>query len=127
MAGEDGTGLKGPEWTERGGARHHRAAGERMAGDGNRGLDPPSDLQAADSPPVRSVALKRVLLTPEEMAALLQGLSQRESDLGAAPEPAPEPTGPPGVRVRGRRRPGAGFRKISQWFAAFTALRWPQL
>jgi hypothetical protein len=70
--------------------------------------------------------VNRINLTPQEVAALLQGLSQGEPDFNAEPEPAPEAPGPPAGLGYWERRCGQGFRKISHWWAAITELQWPQ-
>jgi hypothetical protein len=70
--------------------------------------------------------VNRISLTSQEVAALLQGLSQGETDFSAEPEPAPEvPWRPAGLGLW-ERRCGQGFQKISHWWAAITELQWPQ-
>jgi hypothetical protein len=73
----------------------------------------------------RRRALNRVDLTPQEVAALLQGLSQAEADGRAQPGvPASRsPAGPGRRESRYRLR----LRRISHWWAAVTELHWPQL
>jgi hypothetical protein len=81
----------------------------------------------------RGKAVNRINLTSQEVAALLRGLSQGETDLGAEAEPeVPRPpaalaglAGPAGPGLR-ERRAGQGLRKISHWWAAITELQWPQ-
>jgi hypothetical protein len=72
--------------------------------------------------------LNRVNLTPQEVAALLQGLSRGEADLGAEPEAAPalEAPRPPGNLGPWDRRCGQDFPKISHWWVAVTKLPWTQ-
>jgi hypothetical protein len=68
----------------------------------------------------------RVELTPQEVAALLQGLSQAAWDCRSEPAiPAASPA-PAGASHGGRRR-RRGWQKISHWWAAATELQWPQL
>jgi hypothetical protein len=74
--------------------------------------------------------VKRINLTSQEVAALLQGLRQDETDLGAEAEPEVHlpPAGlaapvSPGLH---ENRRGQGLRKISYWWTALTELQWPQ-
>jgi hypothetical protein len=65
-----------------------------------------------------------MILTSQEVAALLRGLSQGESELSAEPESeVPRPPAGPGLRDP---RGGQGLRKISHWWAAFTEPKRPQ-
>ncbi len=68
--------------------------------------------------------MNQVYLTPQEVAALLQGLSQGETNCSAPTEPAPGPGRLPAGR--GERRGGLGLQKISHWWAAIMELQWPQ-
>jgi hypothetical protein len=74
--------------------------------------------------------VNRIILTSQEVAALLRGLSQGETELSAEPEPeVPRP--PAGLAVLAgpglqERRGGQGLRKISHWWAALTELKTPQ-
>jgi hypothetical protein len=74
--------------------------------------------------------VNRIILTSQEVAALLRGLSQEDSELSAEAEsevPRP-PAGLAGLAGPGlrERRGGQGLRKISHWWAALTELKRPQ-
>jgi hypothetical protein len=66
------------------------------------------------------------VLTPEEMAALLEGLKEAEGGPGSLHHPAPEE-----IRSRGRVFPERGrntsFQNLSNWLTALTDLGWPHL
>jgi hypothetical protein len=54
----------------------------------------------------RGVAMNQALLTPQEVAALLQGLRQTEADFRVEPKPAPELPGAAVPRALSGRRAG---------------------
>jgi hypothetical protein len=57
--------------------------------------------------------VSQVLLTPEEVAALLQGLNRAETDGGAGSEPGPALGHGPGPECSPRRGPSRGCRRTS--------------
>ncbi len=66
------------------------------------------------------------VLTPEEMAALLEGLREAEGGPGSLPRHPPEE-----IRSRGRVFPERGritsFQNLSDWLMVLADLRWPHL
>jgi hypothetical protein len=66
------------------------------------------------------------VLTPEEMAALFEGLRKTEDGPDSRPGDLPE-----GIRSRGRVFPGGpritGCHNLLNWLMALADLRWPHL
>ena len=66
------------------------------------------------------------VLTPEEMAALLEGLREAEDGPGSLHRDLPEES-----RSRGRGFPERGriisFQNLSNWLMVLADLRWPHL
>jgi hypothetical protein len=68
------------------------------------------------------------VLTPEEMAALLEGLQETEAEPGFRHRDLPE-----GIRSRGRGFPEvnrmrmSGCQYLSNWLIELSDLRWPYL
>jgi len=66
------------------------------------------------------------VLTPEEMAALLEGL--KEAGTGQDSEPRPSPTR---IMTRGQGCPEhrqiSRFQNLSNWLMAMTEMQWPSL
>jgi hypothetical protein len=68
------------------------------------------------------------VLTPEEMAALLEGLQETEAEPGFRQRDLPE-----GIRSRGRGFPEvdrirmSGCQNLSTWLMELADLRWPHL
>ena len=66
------------------------------------------------------------VLTPEEMAALLEGLREAEGGPGSLHRDLPEEIM---SRARGFPEPGriTGFQNLSNWLMVLADLRWPHL
>jgi len=82
--------------------------------------------QVVDPGPPRPGRELQQLLSPEEVAALLQGLQEGEARPQAGSGPWRQEAGaalPVGV---GWRWPAFNLKRLSLWVSSFTELRWPQ-
>jgi hypothetical protein len=76
----------------------------------------------------RRQEVNRVHLTSQELAALLDCLSQGGDHRPVRPEPEPLKTAPPPAsRSIWEPRGSPRFQRISHWWAIITELQWPQL
>jgi hypothetical protein len=66
------------------------------------------------------------VLTPEEMAALIEGLREAEDGSGSSDYHAPQKTAPK-RRVFSEPDPIFSFPTISAWMMILADLRWPHL
>ena len=66
------------------------------------------------------------VLSPEEMAALFEGLREAESGPGSLHRDLPEEIGPRN-RVFPERQRITGFQNLSNWLMGLADIRWPHL